>query len=212
MSKWFSKDNTPPPEEKKDDQSALLDAFAAKIEEKFKPLADTVSELKAEWSAIKEEAVKPPVTPSDELTAEQKQAQNNQALLAMNVQTRAMIIEQNCLNALSGDWAHLKPQLLEMFAKTAIEVKANPRYEAMCIDAIDMLVGREAKKGGLRRDNSGRFFLEDASAKTGGKDSPLNDFPVWQSDDRTETASQTLRKLGIDEEKFAADAREGRLN
>jgi hypothetical protein len=66
-------------------------------------------------------------------------------------------------------------------------------------------------KSGLRRTSEGRFFLEDATAKTGGDDSPLAEFGVWESRDRTETPGDTLRKLGIDAEKFASDARAGKL-
>jgi hypothetical protein len=215
MSKWFSKDPDEKKEQPPDDQSKLLDAFAAKFEEVVKPLRESVTALQTEWNAIKEEAGKTTetsTTSTTELSAEEKQNQNNRALLEMNIQTRAMIIERDCLNALSGDWAHLKPQLTEMFAKTSSATKAMPNYGALCHDAVHMLIGREAAKGGLRRDNSGRFFLEDANAKTGGEDSPLNQFEAWQSDDRTETAGQTLSKLGIDPERFASDLREGRLN
>jgi len=201
-----------PPTPPKDDQSALLDAFAARMDEKLAPLRETISTLESEWNGIKAEAEKSNTPPPEEITEDQRRLNAERALFAMNVSTRAMLVEQNCMNALSGDWSYLKPQLLDMFAKTANETKARPDYDKLCAEAVNMLVGREALKSGLRRDNSGKFFLEDASSKTGGPESPLNQFEPWITEDRTETAGDTLRKLNIDPEKFAQDLRDGRLH
>lgn len=216
MAKWFTREKegeSKPPSS--DDQSALLDAFAAKMNETLetaiKPLRETVTNLQSDWESIKNEAEKSTPEHKEELTDEQKRQQADRANFLFNMQTRAMLVENNLLNSLSADWSHLKPRLTEMFSKTAPEIKASPAYEQMCQNAVRQLVGEEALKGGLRRTSEGRFFLEDAHAKTGGEDSPLNDFPVWQSDDRTETASDTLTKLGINPEEFAKDLKSGRL-
>ena len=195
------------------DQNALLDAFAAKIDERLKPLDDKISAVQSEWNAIKEEASKPPAEApnnNQELTPEQRDANEKRALLMMNAQTNARLTERDCLDTVPEHWRHLIPDLKKIFAETPINVKLQANYAQVCANAVDVLIGRAARAGGVRTDGA-RFYIEDSAARTGGDESPLNDFPAWQSDDRTETASETLRKMGIDEKKFAKDLRDGRL-
>jgi hypothetical protein len=196
------------------DQSALLDAFAAKIDERLKPLSEALTALQGEWNGIKEEASKQPETPPNtnvETTPEQRDANEKRALLLMNAQTNARLTERECLDSVPAHWEHLKPELRKVFAETNIQLKLQQNYPQYCQNAVDVLIGRAARAGGVRTDTAGRFYIEESAAKTGGEESPLNEFPTWQSDDRTETASQTLRKLGINEEEFAKNLKEGRL-
>src|SRR5215475_1507602 len=116
-----SKEKNEPPADNKDDQTALLDAFAARMDEKLQPLRDTVTALQGEWASIKSEAEKAAEPPPTELSDEQKRQNQDRANFLFNMQTRAMLVEQNLLNALSSDWSYLKPRLVEMFSKTAPE-------------------------------------------------------------------------------------------
>ncbi len=207
-------------DDKNDDQSkaeadALIERFAAVIDEKIKPFGETVTSLKTKWDSIEEEARKagePPPVKEEDLTAEQKQANRERALFGMTVQANARITEAECIEALSGQWSHLIPDFKKMAASTSIDVKARPDYANICNNAIDTLIGKAARSGGVRSDASGKFYIEDAASKTGGEDSPLHDIPTWQGDDRTESASDTLAKLKIDPKKFSEDLKAGRLN
>ena len=209
MPNWFKKKEDGTPEEPS--QDALLDAFAAKIEERLKPFQDELRKVSDWQNRVEQEVLKqapPAQTPPS--TPEEQNASEKRALLQINIETRAMVHEERCLNSL-GEWDHLKPELVKIFADTPLATKAQPNYPAICQSAVDVLVGREARKGGLRRDNSGKFFIEAATSKTGGEESPLNEIPAWSSDDRTETVSDTLNKMGIDEKEFASNLKSGRL-
>jgi hypothetical protein len=193
---------------------ALLDKFSAKMEEKFKPHFDTVTELKKKWDAIEAEATKPPEEvrkPESEMTDDEKRNSREQALFALNVSTNARITESDCVQSVPEHWKEIVPDLRRMFAETPINIKAQNDYAQRCQNCVTVLIGRLAMSGGLRRDGNNKFYIEDAAGKTGGDDSPLNDFPVWQdpASGRTETASETLKKMGIDPVKFAESHKNG---
>lgn len=210
----FGKSDDKTEDQSKAEADALVERFAAVIDEKIKPFGETVNTLKAKWDSIEEEARKsnepPPKDPAT-LTPEEKTASREQALFALTVQANARITEAECVATLSDQWAHLIPEFKRMAAETNINVKASPNYAKLCNDAIDTLIGRAARSGGVRADASGKFYIEDAASKTGGDESPLHDIPTWQGDDRVETVTDTLAKLKIDPKKFAEDLKSGRL-
>jgi hypothetical protein len=166
-------------EQSKKDMDALLDAFSAKFDEKLKPLSETVTTLKSKFDAIEtaaanettEEQRRAAAAAEGELTAEQKLEKQNRALLQLNIQTNARITEKECIDSVKEQWPELVPELQTMFSNTPVDVKANPKYGDMCMRAVDQLVGREARKNGLRKDrNTGKFFIEDGAAGGDGSD------------------------------------------
>lgn len=220
MPSWFKK------EEKKDDGSQskseadlLVEKLGATIDERLKPLRDEFSALKNDWDSIKAEATKTdPPDPTknadgSEVTAEQKAEREKTTLFALTVQTNARITENECIGSMQQNWPHLINEARELFQKTPWQRKAQPDYAEYCGNVVRMLVGREALKGGLRYDQkASRFLIEDSTTKTGGEASPLNDPDLTWTDPntgKTLTASEQLRKLNIDPEKFAESMKRG---
>jgi len=198
-------------------------SFDAKLTERLDPLQKGFTELKGEWDGIKAAATEKPDTnnnggagggATDEtLTDEQKAAKDRRALLILSVQTNARITESEIISEVSGQWAHLVPEMKEFFAHTPVERKAMPDYAVFCRNIKDMVVGKAAQKAGLRFDGKNqRFFLEDATAKTGGADSPLADPDLNWTDPntgKTISASETLARLGIKPEEFVENQKKG---
>jgi hypothetical protein len=214
------------PDGKTEDQSkaemdAMFERFGAMVEERVKPMRDTVDAMQAKWNAIEAEATKPPEvdrTPRNadgtprELTAEERQRDLNLALAKQNVQTAARLTERDVLDSLPSDWKHLIPEIRTLFSQTDITRKAQPDYAEYCQNCADLVIAREAKKAGLRfNQQSKSFFLEDKSAGGSTPDSILNDPSLeWESrDGRKMSAQEQLRKLGIDPKKFEESAKNG---
>jgi len=218
----FKKKEDDPP--KGDDQSKaemdeLVTKLGASFDERIKPLKEGFEALKSEWDGIKAAAEKetPPNNNggggTEELTDEQKAQRDRKALLVLAVQTNARITEGEVLSEISAQWAHLIPEIKGYFASTPVERKAQPDYAEFCRNIKDMVVGKAAQKAGLRFDGkSQRFFLEDASAKIGGAESPLNDPDLSWTDPntlKTISASETLARLGIKPEEFVENQKKG---
>jgi hypothetical protein len=211
-------------DEKKDDSQskaeadALIDRIGTSIEERFKPKFEAVDTLLTKWNKMEEEATKQVTeetrrTEEDALTPEQKAANREKALFLMTVQANARITESECIAEVAGRWPQIIPELKDTFAKIDVARKATADYPGQCRNVVNMLVGKEAQKNGVRydKDNS-KFFIEDSAAKTGGADSPFSDPDLTWTDERsgkTLTASQQLEKLRIDPEKFAKFLKQG---
>jgi hypothetical protein len=210
--------------EKKDDQSKsevdelvekLGASFEAKLSERLDPLQKGFTELKGEWDGIKAAATKndDPPPADDTLTEEQKLKKNQDGLFALNVATNARLTESEVISEISANWAHLIPEIRTILAATPLQRKAQADYAVYCRNVKDMIVGQAAQKAGLRYDNKGgRFFLEDAAAKTGGADSPLSDPDLSWTDPntgKTITGSETLARLGIKPEEFVENQKKG---
>jgi len=211
------------PDGGEDQSKAEMDAMFAKfgeiIDERLKPVNEKVSALSTDWEAVKTEATKPPVVdtrPRDEhgnvrdLTPEERQRNLNIALAEQNVQNSARFIERDTIASLHQDWKHLAPQIEEMFRNTEVSRKAKGDYAEYCQNCAELVIGREAKKAGLRRRDNGEFFLEDKSGGSSTPDSILNNRELdWDNNGRVMTAHEQLRKLGIDPKKFEEAAKHG---
>jgi len=196
----------------KSEVEALLEAFGAKLNEQLTPLRETVTTLKTKWDAMEAE-VERAATPDPgkhpdgtELTEGEKLSRDNKVLLALNVQTNARITERDCVESIRSEWPQLIPQFLDMCAKTPVEVKARTDYAQLCANAIDQLVGKEARKGGLRFDKqNGKFLIEDGVSRGEGEDNALltGEFD-WTDPNNSNhhlTGIEQLRKLGITDPK-----------
>ena len=137
------------------------------------------------------------------------------ALAEQNVQGNARWTERDAIDSIHPDFKHLIPQVREVFAeKTPISRKAQGDYAEYCSNVVKLVIGQEAMKAGLRRKESGEFFLEDRSAGSGTPDSMLNDPSLtWKQETangvREMSAQEQLRKLGIDPKKFEESAKKG---
>jgi len=215
----FKKTEDPPKkegEQEKSEVDLLVEKLGVSFDERMKPLKEGFEALKTEWDGIKAAAGKEPdpkETPPEELTDEQKTARDRTTLLTLSVQTNARITEGEVLSEISANWAHLIPEIKGYFASTPVQRKAMADYAEFCRNIKDMVVGKAAQKAGLRFDGKNqRFFLEDASAKTGGAESPLNDPDLSWTDantGKTITASETLARLGIKPEEFVENQKKG---
>jgi len=222
MWKPFQKTNEPEKkeggEQEKSEVDQLVEKLGVSFDERIKPLKEGFEALKSEWDGIKAAATEKPDPNSnggggEELTDEQKAARDRTALLTLSVQTNARITEGEVLSEISANWAHLIPEIKGYFASTPVQRKAMADYAEFCRNIKDMVVGKAAQKAGLRFDgNNQRFFLEDASAKTGGAESPLaNPDLSWTDPNsgKTITASETLARLGIKPEEFVENQKKG---
>jgi hypothetical protein len=208
----FGKTGTADDQQSKSEADLLVEKLGASIDERLKPLTEKVEGI-ASWQSKIEEQFKAETAPdpnknSDgtELTAEQKAERDKNALFALTVQANARITETEVLNAIQNKWPQFVAEARGIFAKTNWQRKTQADYPDYCNNVVDMLIGREAKKGGLGYDsNTSRFFVEDSAASTGGEDSPLNNAELTWTDERTGrtlTASEQLARLKIDPKKF----------
>lgn len=217
--------NKKPEEKKGGDQTKseadlLVERLGATIDEKLKPISEKVEAVSAWQTKLEEQFQDPPPDPNknadgSEITPEQKSEKHNATLLAMAVQTNARVTENECIAAIQGTWPQLVAEARELFVKTPWQRKAQADYPEYCNNIVDMLVGRAAKKGGLRYEkNSDKFLIEDSAAGTVGEDSPLNDPDLTWVDPRNPnrppmTASEQLAKLRIDPKEFAESMKRG---
>jgi hypothetical protein len=221
MSLW-NKKPTDDPAQSEAEKNALIDAFAAKMDEKleakFKPLAEKVESVAAWQTKIEEGLKEPPPDPNKhpdgtELTAEEKLRNENRALFLLHATTNARITESQIISEIERDWPDIVPEFRQACANTKPEQKALPNYEQNCRQFVDTLIGREARKKGLRYDKTNKsFIIEDGAASSEG-DTPsvLGSEYTWQDPKnlkRTLTATQQLQKLKIDPKKFAEWAEE----
>jgi hypothetical protein len=222
---WFDKhkpEGAKDGDQSKSEMDTLLEKFGTMLDERTKPTREAVEAMQAKWNAIEAEATKvtPPDTrPRDEngnvrdLTPEEKQRGLNIALAEQNVQNAARFIERDVLDALPADWKDLKPEIQSMFNNTPVARKAAPDYMAYCNNCCDVVIAREARKGGVRRNSETKeFFLEDKSTSSITEDSILSDPALaWRSPDglRSLSAADQLRKLGIDPKEFEESAKKG---
>jgi len=207
-------------EQSKAEMDAMFERFGQIVDERLKPVSESVSGLKTEWETIKAEATKQPEvdrTPRNadgtprELTAEEKRAALDNAFATQNVQNAARFIERDVLDAMPADYADLKPTIREMFKNTPVQRKMQADYAEYCENCVDLAIAKEARKNGLRRNSETKeFFLEDKGSGSSTPDSILNSPELaWNNNGRTMSAREQLLKLGIDPKKFEESAKNG---
>lgn len=202
----------------KSEADLLVEKLGPMIEAAVKPIREEFTNFKQTLLAsVEEEDAKAKAAAAKaaegELTDDQKRDKREEAIFAQNVLTNARITENEVASSIEREYPHLLKEFRDMCANTDWRTKALPSYPQMCQNAINQMVGRDARKGGLRYDrNSSKFMIEDATAKTGGEDSPLRDESLTWTDPhtgKTLTAGEQLAKLGIDPKKFAENMKNG---
>ena len=226
MSIWNrEKNNDPPPAT---EQDKLIEKFSSIVTEALKPIAEKVEaqatevkSLTTKWNALEaegtraaeEEAARQRAAAEAELTPEQKAEKERQGLFAQTVLTNARITENEVAAELEKEFPKLIPEFRQMCANTDWKVKALPNYKQQCLNAIDGLIGREARKNGLRHNpKTEKFVIEDGASRGSGEgDSLLTGDYDW-SDERsgkTLTGMQQLAKLGLTAKDFAEMQKRG---
>jgi hypothetical protein len=213
MALWKKQEEKKSDDQSKSEADLLIEKLGALVDEKIKPLNDGFTALKTDWESIKAEASKEPTPDPNknpdgtEVTAEQRQANREQALFALTVTTNARITEEDCIRSISDKWPQLVAEARKVFSTTDWQRKAKADYPEYCNNVVDMLVGREAKKGGLRYDRtSSKFLIEDGVTHDTDEGNALTsgeyDWTDPRNPSRHLTATQQLNKLGINPKEF----------
>ncbi|HEX4503160.1 MAG TPA: hypothetical protein VH187_18660 [Scandinavium sp.] len=201
----------------KSEADALIEKLGATIEEKFGKKFEAVDTLLNKWNKMEEEAAKTVTAEASrinpdgsELTEEQKDRKERQALFISTVLTNARLTESECISALQGRWPELIPAIKQDFQNTNWQRKAEADYPKYCENVVDMHVGRVAKQKGFRQSGD-RFFIEDSTTRKSGEEAPFSSEMDWKEPNsgRVETPEQTLRKLGLDPAKVAESIKNG---
>ena len=133
------------------------------------------------------------------------------------MQTNARLTENEVISEIAASWPDQVAEIRGYLQTAPIDVKGRADYGEYCRNIVDMVIGRAAKKNGLRYDGQHKtFFLEDKSTSSTQQDGILSDPNLaWQQRDangnikRTWTAADQLRALDIDPEQFAKNVKEG---
>jgi hypothetical protein len=208
---WPNKKDDPPQvkTEEKPPEAPSAEALLAKMSELLNPLKESIDAQGKRMDAY-EEARRPkePVTPNETPSVlDDENAAFNARLTPLAVETinlRSRMVEREVLDELEG-FSEFIPEIKKELANTSVQVKAMPNYEAYVRNVVDMIVGREARKGGLRRDKQ-RFILEDGSStndNTGGSSASQEDkdflnFHVTTGKGKVVTRAEYLKRIGID--------------
>lgn len=227
MSIW-NREKKPGEENNATPQDELIAKFSSVVAEALKPLnekieqqATEVKTLTTKWTALEsegtraaeEEAARRRAAEESELTPEQKSERERQGLFAQTVLTNARITENECAATLERDFPKLVPEFRQMCANTDWKVKALPNYQQQCMNAIDGLIGREARKGGLRyQKQTEKFVIEDGGGRGNGERDPLvgGDYDwVDERSGRTLTGTEQLSKMGLNAKDLAEMQKRG---
>jgi len=201
----------------KSEADLLVEKLGPVIEAVVKPIRDQVETISTKWNAMEEEAKRglneeqqrTAREAEGNLTPEEKQALETKKAFVLNVLTNARVTEEDVIREVRDQWPSLVPRFREVINGIPFDEKSKPNYADRCRNAVTLVIGQEARKGGLKQDsNTGKFFLEDAAASTGGDDSPFSDPDLTWIDPRNPdrapmSASEQLRKLRIDPKQFA---------
>jgi hypothetical protein len=206
-----------PPEadQSKAEMEAFVSTMKTSFEEIIKPLRDDLAAQKTEIEALKTVHITPPkpVTPTDPpdptLEPERWKAETLGPLALQAAQLRAEITEDRGLRDIPQEWRDVvEPRIKELLKSTPIERKVMQDYGVYIQNCVNLVIGEEARKAGLRRDPSNkRFFIEDAAGSSNGTTDVLGSELGWtDSKGRYHSPAETLSKLDIDPKEFVKGA------
>lgn len=201
----------------KSEADLLVERLGATIDEKLKPIREKVEGIETKWNAIEAEAGRATNEEAEAArraaeanqTPEEKLASENKRLLMVSLLTNARITESEVVDEVKAQWPGLVPRIKEVLATIPMDDKVKADYAQRCRNAVKLVIGDEAIKGGLRQNSdTKKFFLEDASTNNSGDEQPFSDPDLTWVDPRNPnrppmTAAEQLRKLHIDPKEFA---------
>jgi hypothetical protein len=207
---WGSKKETEKTKEESTEQKPQFsaDELLAKMSELLAPLATSLNETKTRLAAMEEANRKPEpaVEPSSILDDEAKWKNENLTPLAIaTINTNARISLNEILNEVRSEgWGEFAPEIKKAAENAPIQIKANG-YDEYVRNIVDMVIGRESRKNGLKRRNSS-FILEDASASNSSHendqvaqaDREFLNFEVVTSKGKHVRRGEFLERMGID--------------
>jgi hypothetical protein len=211
---WPNKDTKtaePPKTEEKPPVAPSAEELLAKMGELLGPIKDWQEKTSTRLDAM-EEARKPKEPPEEPVenvsVLDDENAAFNQRLTPLAIETinlRARMTEREVLDETMSGWQEFLPAVKAELANTQVQVKAMPNYESYVRNVVDMIVGREARKGGLKRDKS-RFVLEDATSvndngtlnASSQEDKDFLNFHVTTGKGKVVTRGEYLKRMGID--------------
>jgi hypothetical protein len=165
---------TPPPETKPAfDQEAMLtkmgELLGTKLSETVSPISQRLEALEQKFAKPKEEP-KPTEIPS--VMDDEDSAFNTRLgpVVTETVAMKARLIESEVLRELEGEYGDLIPKVREQLKGTDLVSKNGMMvkgvYESYIKNVADMVVGRAAREGGLKR-KANSFVFEDSSGSGG---------------------------------------------
>jgi hypothetical protein len=206
-------------EQSKKQADELVARLGTAMDAKLKPVAEGFSQLDAR---LKQLEGKPKTETTTEVNngpvsvldnEDQAFSQRLGPVVVSQINLQARVIENEILSEVSSrGWGRLIPEIKEVLKTTPIQTKAQG-YEVYVRNVADMIIGREAQKGGLKAGEGDRFFIEDANSSNNREGNhPLANLVEEARDGRVEVVrgdgpeavdSWLRNKMQIDPAKFA---------
>ena len=122
-------------------------------------------------------------------------------LVVETIQLKARLVENDIIAELKEKgWGEFIPDVRKVLADTPMTEKAKPTYEQYVRGAAEMVFGKKAMEGGLRRDKQRFVFAEDESSSSNVNDPNYRQIHEESTDGRVDI----LAKSGGDVNKWAA--------
>jgi hypothetical protein len=197
-------------EEVKPPEAPSQEALLAKMAELLSPIQASIKEQGERLTAFEEARTKKPeVVPGDPTSVFDDEgrawAERLGPLAVETVLMRAKMAQNEILGEYS-DWQEFFPQIKAELANAPVSVKADAAgWERYVRNVADMVIGREGRKSGLKRNNNS-FVLEtgvgagDASngPSTSQEDRDWLDFNVKTAKGKIVTRREFLKRMGQD--------------
>jgi hypothetical protein len=197
-------------DEVKPPEAPSQEALLAKMAELLSPIQTSINEQNTRLSAIEESRnKKPEVVPGDPTSIFEDEGKAfTERLGPLAVETvlmRAKMAQNEILGEYS-DWQEFFPQIKTELSNAPVSVKADAAgWERYVRNVADMVIGREGRKSGLKRNNNS-FVLETgggAGDQSGASSASQEDkdwlnFHVTTGKGKVVTRAEFLKRMGTD--------------
>ena len=213
MSWPFRSDGNPDPkaaEQQKAEQEEFVKTLRSSFQEDLKPLQDKLNAYEQRFGTIEEKMTAPPARrePTEPQTIpsvfddeDKAFAERVGPLVVETIQLKARLVENDIIAELKEKgWGEFIPDVRKVLADTPVTEKAKPTYEQYVRGAAEMVFGKKAMEGGLRRDKQRFVFAEDESSSSNVNDPNYRQIHEESTDGRVDI----LAKSGGDVNKWAA--------
>ena len=215
MSWPFRSDGNPDPkaaEQQKAEQEEFVKTLRSSFQEDLKPLQDKLNAYEQRFGTIEEKITAPPARRADRTQILRREqvfyededkafAERVGPLVIETVQLKARLVENDIIAELKEKgWGEFIPDIRKVLADTPVTEKAKPTYEQYVRGAAEMVFGKKAMEGGLRRDKQRFVFAEDESSSSNANDPNYRQIHEESTDGRVDI----LAKSGGDVNKWAA--------
>ena len=204
-----------PEDQSRAEMEAFVSTMKTSFEEIVKPIREKVDSMETNWRTLADAAKTPPRTtetrePADPTLEPERWKAETLGPLAMQTATlRAEVTEERAIRNIPAEWRDVvEPQIIELLKGTPIERKIQTDYSSYIENCVNLVIGKEARKAGLRRDpQNKRFFIEDAASTSNTGTSKIDSDLGWTDNKgRFHSPGETLAKLGITEADFLKGA------